>query len=209
MDGAYRADHDYWAAYSSLKQPAPGSTAAAERGEQADSGGGDYFDDLKRAFTLNPWEPSYPASEASLLTNGAGHAPSTSDEVSDLTRAKTDGQSDAREAALGALPGVRSRGRPRLAEVQAAKRTADLSQAVSLAQKAIKDNPRDGSYPALLAQSRPPRRKRRSSSPARAGVHGVYVKVFGEGQPTLGSAPVLREKSRAGQGASLTRRRSP
>ena len=28
-DGAYRADHDYWAAYSSLKQPAPGSTAAA------------------------------------------------------------------------------------------------------------------------------------------------------------------------------------
>ena len=28
-DGAYRADHDYWAAYSSLKQPAPGSTAAS------------------------------------------------------------------------------------------------------------------------------------------------------------------------------------
>ena len=54
VDGAYRADHDYWAAYSSLKQPAPGSTAAAERGEQADSGGGDL---LRRPQTCLHLEP--------------------------------------------------------------------------------------------------------------------------------------------------------
>ena len=153
VDGAYRADHDYWAAYSSLKEPAPGSTAAASATSKPTQVGATYFDDLKHAFTLNPWEPSYPASEASVLTSAASHAPSTSDEVTDLTQAQQLTAKATQEKPLWApYPASEAEVDLDLSEVQPANAQADLGEAASLAQKAIKDNPRDSSYPALLAQ---------------------------------------------------------
>jgi hypothetical protein len=152
-DGAYRADHDYWAAYSSLKQPAPGSSAAASAASKPTQVGAPYFADLKHAFALNPWEPSYPASEASVLTNAASHASSTSAEITDLTQAHALTAKATQEKPLwGPYPASEAEVDLDLSQVQPANAQADLAAGATLARQAIKDNPRDTSYQALLRQ---------------------------------------------------------
>ena len=48
-------DDDYWAAYTSLKQPAPGSPSASSgSASQPTQVGAVYFADLKHSFALKP-----------------------------------------------------------------------------------------------------------------------------------------------------------
>ena len=152
-DGAYRADHDYWAAYSSLKQPAPGSTAAASSTSQPTQVGPIFFDDLKKSFTLNPWEPSYPAGEANILTNAASHASSTAAALSDLTQAQAlTAQATHAKPLWAPYPASEAQVDVDLSEVQPASAKADLAAAEALARQALKDNPRDTDYSSLLNQ---------------------------------------------------------
>ena len=149
-DGPYRADHDYWAAYTSLKQPSPTSATTASQPSQV---GATYFDELQHSFTLNPWEPTYPASEANLLTSAAGHASSASQAATDLTQARALLAKAHREAPLWATYAAgEAQVDMDLARIEPAGAHADLAAAASLARQAIKDNPRDPDYHTLLAQ---------------------------------------------------------
>ena len=104
-DGPLRADHDYWAAYSSLRQPAPGSATANTSASQSTQVGPAYFADLKSSFALNPWEPSYKTEEANVLTSAAAHVTTQAQVSSDLDQApRAPGASCSREAAVGYLP---------------------------------------------------------------------------------------------------------
>ncbi len=152
-DGPYRADHDYWAAYTSLKQPAPGSSASAGSASQPTQVGPAYFADLKHSFALNPWEPSYPASEANILTNAASHPPSAAAAITDLTQAQQLTAKATEQKPLWApYPSSEAEVYLDLSEVQPANAPADLAAAASLARQAIKDNPRDPAYQTLLSQ---------------------------------------------------------
>ena len=153
VDGPYRADHDYWAAYTSLKQPAPGSSASTSAASKPTQVGAVYFADLKESFSLNPWEPSYPASEASILTNAGSHASSTSNAITDLTQAQQLTIKATKEKPLWApYPAAEAEVYIDLSELQPSNAKADLETGASLARQAIKDNPRDTSYQALLTQ---------------------------------------------------------
>ncbi len=152
-DGPYRADHDYWAAYTSLKQPAPGSGAAASSTNKPTQVGTVYFNDLKESFTLNPWEPTYPEGEVSILTSAAGHATSASSALSDLTQAHELAVRATAEKPLWApYPAAEAEVDVDLSEVQPANAQADLAEAASLARQAIKGNPRDSAYQTLLSE---------------------------------------------------------
>jgi O-antigen ligase len=149
-DGPYRADHDYWAAAASLKQPVPltGTATAPTAVGQA------YFADVQHAMTLNPWEPTYPAYEAGVLTSAAAHAPNPSDATSDLLRARglladavADSPLSSPNAANEAQVDLE------LASLQPSSAEAELSAAVSLARQAVTDNPRDSQYRQLLSQA--------------------------------------------------------
>ncbi len=152
-DGPYRADHDYWAAYTSLKQPAPGSGAAANTTNKPTQVGTVYFNDLKESFTLNPWEPTYPEGEVSILTSAASHASSASNAMSDLVQAHELAVRATAEKPLWApYPASEAEVDVDLSEVQPANAPADLAQAASEARQAVKDNPRDSANQALLSE---------------------------------------------------------
>ena len=102
---------------------------------------------------MNPWEPSYPAGEASILTNAASHASSTSAAVSDLTQADALTAQATHEKPLWApYPASEAEVDLDLSEVQPANAKADLAAAESLARQALRDNPRDTAYSGLLNQ---------------------------------------------------------
>jgi O-antigen ligase len=150
-DGPYRADHDYWAAYSSLKETS--GSAAASSSKKPAQVGAVYFNDLKHSFALNPWEPTYPSAEANVLTNAVSHASSKSDAISYLTQAQTLSKDATKEKPLWApYPSSEAEVDIDLSELQPADASADLAAAASLARQAIKDNPRDTAYHSLLSQ---------------------------------------------------------
>jgi hypothetical protein len=155
-DGPYRADHGYWAAATSLEQPAtsPGTASAPT------SVGPTYFTDMQSAMSLNPWEGTYPAAEGTILASAAAHAPSTSDATSDLVRARSLLAKALAEKPLW-TPYSASEARVDmdLATLPSSSTTAELSEAVSLLRRAIMDNPRDATYHQLLAQALAAERK--------------------------------------------------
>ena len=62
-DEPYRADHDYWAAHTSVTEAPATGTSTQPHTEV----GPKFFADLQHAAALNPWEPTYPALEATGL----------------------------------------------------------------------------------------------------------------------------------------------
>jgi hypothetical protein len=160
-DGPYRADHDYWAAATSLEQPST-STGAANA---PTSVGPIYFTDMQHAMSLNPWEPTYPAAEATILASAAEHAPNTSDASSDLVRARSLLVKSVADSPLwGPDSASEARVDMELATLPSSSTTAELSEAVSLLHKAIKDNPRDSTYHQLLTQALAAERKAATKS---------------------------------------------
>lgn len=155
-DGPYRADHDYWAAATSLDQP----TTLTGRASTPTALGATYFADMQHAMSLNPWEPTYPAAEATVLASAAGHAPNISDATSDLLRARSLLAQSVAESPLWA-PYSTSEARVdmELATLPSSSTRAELSEAVSLLRRAIEDNPRDSVYHQLLAQALTAERK--------------------------------------------------
>jgi hypothetical protein len=148
-DGPYRADHDYWAAATSLEQPAtsPGTTSAPT------SVGPTYFADMQHSMSLNPWEGTYPAAEATVLASAAGHAANVSEATTDLQRARSLlAQAVADSPLWGPYTASEARVDQELATLPSSSTRAELSEAVSLLHKAIGDNPRDSVYRQLLAQ---------------------------------------------------------
>ncbi|HXW79893.1 MAG TPA: O-antigen ligase family protein, partial [Acidimicrobiales bacterium] len=152
-DGPLRADHDYWAAYSSLKQPAPSSTTASSAPTQSTQVGPTYFADMKSSFALNPWEASYKTEEANVLTSAAIHVSNQAQVASDLEQAKALLDEAVSEKPLWApYPAAAAEVYTDLAEVEPSDAKADLAEAAALVRKAMHDNPRDTTYNTLLAQ---------------------------------------------------------
>ncbi len=160
-DGPYRADHDYWAAAAALGQGAPlTSTASAPT-----NAGPAYFSDMQSAMSLNPWEPTYPVAEATVLASAAGHATSLSDATTDLLRARSLLADGVAESPLWA-PYAASEAQAdlELASIPSSSTRAELSAAVALLHKAIADNPRDSVYHQLLARAVAAERKAAAKS---------------------------------------------
>jgi putative inorganic carbon (HCO3(-)) transporter len=155
-DGPYRADHDYWAAATSLEQ----TTTSTGLASAPTSVGPTYFADMQHAMSLNPWEPTYPTAEATVLASAAEHAPTISDATSDLQRARSLLAKSVAESPLwGPYSASEARVDQELATLPSSSTQAELSEAISLLHKAIKDNPRDSVYRQLLAQAQAAERK--------------------------------------------------
>jgi hypothetical protein len=150
LDGPYRADHDYWAAYTSLKQPAAGSTTSSTQATQV---GPVYFANMKHALTLNPWEPSYPIEEAQVYV-GAGAHSTASTALSDLSLARSlSAKAVAEKPLWGPYAAAEATVYLDLARVEPSAASADLATAAALARKAIHDNPRDSQYQTILTEA--------------------------------------------------------
>ena len=144
-DEPYRADHDYWAADISIR-PNPGSSAPTPIGTP-------YFNDMARAMSLNAWEPTYPAYEASIYTNVSEHSSSTSQTVSDLDHARQLlARADALEPRWGAYPESEAQVDFELAQLQPAEASHLLAAAATLGRAAITDSPLDADYHTLLSK---------------------------------------------------------
>ncbi len=155
-DGPYRADHDYWAASTSV-----GASTAPTRAAPAPTAvGAVYFADIQHALSLNPWEPTYPTAEATVLVSAAGHAPSAADTSSELLRAR---RLLAQAVADSPLNGTYSAAEAQvdldLATIPSTGPRTDLSAAVTLARRAIVDNPRDADYRLILSRALAAQRK--------------------------------------------------
>jgi hypothetical protein len=149
-DGPYRADHDYWAAATSLEQPSTSTGAPSA----PTSVGPIYFTDMQHAMSLNPWEPTYPAAEGTILASAAEHAPNTSDATSDLVRARgLLAKALAEKPLWTPYSASEARVDMDLATLPSSSTRDELSEAVSLLHRAIKDNPRDSDYHQLLTQA--------------------------------------------------------
>ncbi len=150
-DGPYRADHDYWAAHTSLTQaPATATTQAhTEVGPK-------FFADLQHAAALNPWEPTYPALEATVYEQFATSASSASGGkavVGDLVQARhlfveavarepLDPPDLVNEADVDGY----------LSEVQPTEAHSDLTAAAALARRALSLDPLNPNYRAFLKE---------------------------------------------------------
>ena len=155
VDGPYRADHDYWAAATSLSQP-----ATSRRRKCAHLRGPTYFADMQHAMSLNPWEGTYPAAEATVLASAAEHADNVSDATNDLQRARqSSSPSRSGQPTVGPYAASEARVDQELATLPSSGTRAELAEAVSLLRKAIEDNPRDSVYHQLLAQTLAAERK--------------------------------------------------
>ena len=144
-DEPYRADHDYWAANKSIA-PAPGSSAPTAIGPA-------YFADMRGAISLNPWEPTYPAYEATIYSDVSGHASNISQAISDLTHSRDLlQQATSDEDLWSTYPASEAQVDLELAQLQPADKRADLVAAAKFAREAIHDSPRDSSYHTLLAK---------------------------------------------------------
>jgi O-antigen ligase len=148
-DGPYRADHSYWAAYASLHQTA-GATSTSSPNTPVDVGAA-YFDDMQHAMTTNPWEPTYPAQEATLLVKASAHSPTA---PSDLMQARTLLVKAVAESPMWwSYPYNEAEVDMDLALYQASSASVNRAAAVSLARKAHEDNPRDPAISTLLSQA--------------------------------------------------------
>jgi hypothetical protein len=144
-DMPYRADHDYWAANISIR-PNPKSSAPTLIGQQ-------FFNDMHKALSLNPWEPTYPAYEATIYNNVSAHVSNASQAISDLSTARDLlKKSVAEEPLWGPYPASEAQVDLELAQLQPAQAKADLAAAASLDRAAIRDSPRDSSYRTLLSK---------------------------------------------------------
>ncbi len=151
-DGPYRADHDYWAAHTSLTEAPATGTSSQPHTEV----GPKFFADMQHAAALNPWEPTYPALEGTVYEEIATSASSASAEktaVGDLVLARhlfaeavarepLDSQDLLDEADVDGY----------LSEVQPTEAHSDLAAAVALARQAISEDPRNTNYLAFLKQ---------------------------------------------------------
>ncbi|MDA8296257.1 MAG: O-antigen ligase family protein [Actinomycetota bacterium] len=141
-DGPYRADHAAWAAQASIL--ASGNQVTAT-----------YFTDMNHAIALNPWEPSYPATEGATLLSAAPHLSQPAQLVSVLKEART---AYARALSDERLDGNAADG---LATADEDLARADKGNAIRYLQAAraavriaVADNPRDSQFQRLLDQLR-------------------------------------------------------
>jgi O-antigen ligase len=140
-DRPLRADHDYWAASTSLQQ----STAASAQV---------YLGDIDSAMALNAWEPTYPTYAASVEVGTADHASSAAAAAPDLVLARALLAKAVAEVPLwAAYPASAAQVDIDLADVEPASAKADLAAAVLLARQAVRDNPRDTDDQSLLSQA--------------------------------------------------------
>jgi hypothetical protein len=151
-DGAYRADHDYWAAHTSLTEaPATGTSTQAHT-----EVGPKFFADLQHAAGLNPWEPIYPALEGTVYEESATSASSASGAQTVLTdlvqsrklfaeavaREPLDPQDLVNEADVDGY----------LSVIQPTEAHSDLTAAAALARRALSEDPLNPNYQAFLKQ---------------------------------------------------------
>ena len=124
-----------------------------------------YFADMQSAMALNPWEPTYPSAEATVLTSAAGHASDLSDATSDLLRARSLLAKAVAESPLSApYSADEAQVDLELASTQSSSARAELDAAVSLSHQAIKDDPRDSDYHQLLSEVLAAERKEAATS---------------------------------------------
>jgi O-antigen ligase len=151
-DGPYRADHAYWAARTSLTEAPATGTSTQPHTEV----GPKFFADLQHAATLNPWEPTYPATEATVyedFATSASTAAAAKAAVGELVQARhLFGEAAAREPLdpqylvnEGDVEGY-------LSEVQPTEARADLTAAAALARRALSLDPLNSAYVAFLKQ---------------------------------------------------------
>jgi len=151
-DAPYRADHDYWAAATSLEPSASASTPTLV--------GRQFFSDMASAVNLNPWEPTYPAYEASVLTSAAAHASTKAETVQDLDKARALlARSVADEPRWAPYPSSEADLDMELSQIQPATARADIAKALLLAEQAVHDSPRDSAYRSFLATVKAAERK--------------------------------------------------
>ena len=151
-DGPYRADHDYWAANASMTvAPASGSSS-----QPRTEVGTKFFTDVQHAEVLNPWEPTYPAFEASIYQQLASSASTSSGNqtiLTDLDRAR---QLYAEAVAREPLdsPNLVSEANidGYLSELQPTEAHLDLTAAAALSRRAISEDPLNTDYLAVLKQ---------------------------------------------------------
>ena len=143
-DRPYRADHDYWAAFAPLN--------SGSGSHQVTSA---FFTDMKHAISLNPGEPTYPAAEAGVWASIASHAPSSQQQLNDLSGARSlYAQAVADKPLWSIYPASEAQVDGELAHVDPAHASTYLAEGIKLAQQALADNPRDSGYEKLLSQLR-------------------------------------------------------
>lgn len=149
----YRADHDYWAAYQSLQQAR--TAASSQSGAQVTN---TFFQDMSKAISLDPAEPTYPLNEALVDNSIAGHATSAATANTALMDARSAAlKAVADEPLVGQYPATAAQIDLELAHLQAkapAMAQFYLASAEHLARQALNDNPRNSQYSALMAQVR-------------------------------------------------------
>jgi hypothetical protein len=150
-DGPYRADHDYWAADTSLGVTTDLTGTAAE---PSAVGQAHYFADMREAISLNPWEPIYPVAEATGLASAATNAPSALDARGALLQAQSLLAKAVADSPLwGNYPAAEAQVDLELATIPSSSARTELSAAVALARQALVDNPRNSIYRQLLSHA--------------------------------------------------------
>jgi len=151
-DGPYRADHDYWAASASLTTAPASGTSNQPRTEV----GTKFFTDIEHAGALNPWEPTYPAFEASIyqqLASSASTASGGQTVLTDLERARgLYAEAVAREPLDSPNLVGEANIDGYLSELQPAEAHLDLTKAAALSRRAISEDPLNADYLAVLKQ---------------------------------------------------------
>ncbi len=146
-EAPYRADHAYWAAANSLGETS-GSNASSKAPKQVTAA---YFNDMKSAIALNPWEPTYPYAEAGIYENISQHSPSASSRLTYMTDAHNlYARAEADEPLWAPYPAALAQADVQMANLVPAQAVSYLANARSMAEKAVKDNPRDTTYHQLL-----------------------------------------------------------
>lgn len=142
-DAPYRADHDYWSAASGVETA--GSTSTTQVGQQ-------FFNGMRHAMSLNPWEPTYPAYEASVYENLARGSSTSAEAVGYLEDARSMfAKAASIEPRQGQYVSSEAGMYLEIADLAPTQAKTDLARAISLARKAVGDNPRDTEYVSLVA----------------------------------------------------------
>jgi hypothetical protein len=151
-DGPYRADHDYWAAHTSLTEAPAAGTSSQPRTEV----GPKFFADLQHAAALNPWEPTYPALEGTVyeqLATSTSSASGNKTAIGDFVQARhLFAEAVAREPLESPDLLNEADADGYLSELQPAQAHSDLTAAAALARQAISENPLNPNYLAFLKQ---------------------------------------------------------
>ncbi len=194
-DGPYRADHAYWAAYKSIGQTS-GTTKANTKAPTRVTA--TYFADMKKAISLNPWEPLYPYKEASIDASVSQNAPASS-KLYYLSQARTlFAQAVADQPLWSAYPAALAQTDVEMANLQPASATTYLADAKSMAQKAIKDNPRDTAYHQMLASITADQRKAAAAAAkAKAKPPAAKAKAKPPAAKAKAKPPAAKAKAKA------------